>query len=95
MTPRRSVPFALLALCCASPVLSQDESVPSEAESADSGSERICRTQQTLGSRLGAKKVCLTREQWRVQQRDNRDETERAQRMRRSNFQDPFDPTTR
>lgn len=93
MTIRRSVPLALLALCCTAPVLAQGETAAPAAETAEAGSEKICRTQQALGSRLGAKKVCLTREQWRAQQRDNREETERAQRMRLSNYQDPSDPT--
>ncbi len=83
MPARLSVSFALVALCCAGPVLAAPAASPAPAaEPAEEGSERICRVQNTIGSRLGAKRVCLTREEWRQQRRDHREETERAQTKR-------------
>lgn len=71
---------ALLLLAAAAPVSAADQpSSPSnEASVADDKAapshatkttpdepKRICRTIETTSSRLRAKKVCLTREQWR------------------------------
>ena len=88
MPIRLSVPFALIALGCAGPVLAAPAtSAAPAAESSDS--EVVGEVQKVTGSRLGAKRVCLTRAEWRQQRRDNREETERAQRLRQSNFVAP------
>lgn len=39
----------------------------------------ICEREEETGSRLAARKVCLTREQWEMRRRDHRNELERAQ----------------
>jgi hypothetical protein len=42
----------------------------------------ICRTMEETGSRLAGKRVCLTREQWRQQSDMQRENLEKAQRIR-------------
>lgn len=39
----------------------------------------ICERQETTGSRLGARKVCLTAAQWQEKRREHREQLERAQ----------------
>lgn len=46
------------------------------------GDKVICRTIDELGSRLASKRVCLTRNQWREQQQMERQNLEKAQRIR-------------
>jgi hypothetical protein len=48
----------------------------------DDGDKVICRTVDELGSRLASKRVCLTRSQWRDQQQNQRQNLEKAQRIR-------------
>jgi len=81
MLIRLSAPFALIALCCAGPVLAAPATSAAPAAEA-SDSEVVCQAQKTIGSRLGSKRVCLTREEWRQQRRDHREEVERAQTKR-------------
>jgi hypothetical protein len=40
----------------------------------------ICRTQEQLGSRLAAQRVCKTADDWRREARDQADGLERTQR---------------
>lgn len=40
----------------------------------------ICEKQETTGTRLGARKVCLTAAQWQEKRREHREELERAQK---------------
>lgn len=42
----------------------------------------ICEDTETLGSRLGSHKVCMTRDQWRDQQRQTRMAVDHAQLSR-------------
>ncbi|HWI76237.1 MAG TPA: hypothetical protein VNS53_04045 [Sphingomicrobium sp.] len=39
----------------------------------------VCQKEETIGTRLGAKKVCLTVAEWQARQRDDRDQTESVQ----------------
>lgn len=39
----------------------------------------VCQKQETLGTRLGAKKLCLTVREWRERQMADRDQTESIQ----------------
>jgi hypothetical protein len=83
MTIRRSIWFALLALGCTGPVLAADpEPAPAREQTADNGSEVVCRVLKVTGSRLSNQRTCLTRDQWRQQRQDQRDETDRAQRQK-------------
>ena len=40
----------------------------------------ICEREDTTGTRLGARKVCLTAAQWQEKRREHREELERAQK---------------
>jgi hypothetical protein len=39
----------------------------------------VCQKEETIGTRLGAKKVCLTVADWNARARENRETTERIQ----------------
>ena len=70
---------ALLLLAAAAPATAADPATPSNQSGVAHGDhvpahstkaapdepKKICRTIETTSSRLKAKKVCLTREQWR------------------------------
>jgi hypothetical protein len=70
------------ALMAADPVV-----VPSAPQSTASTqgqaqldpNEVICQKQEVLGSRLGSKRVCLTRLQWAERRSEDRKDLERAQ----------------
>lgn len=47
--------------------------------STDKGSKMICREVDETGSRLGGKRVCMTRDQWEEQKRAARSTVEGAQ----------------
>ena len=49
------------------------------ASSTDKGSKMICREIDETGSRLGGKRVCMTRDQWEEQRRTARSAVEHAQ----------------
>ena len=85
MTIRLAVLFVPVVLCGAVPVLAAaDETTAQSAESANPGSEQVCRVLKVLGSRLGAKRVCLTRDQWRQQRQDDRQNVESVQQRHRA-----------
>jgi hypothetical protein len=46
------------------------------------GDKVICRTVAEVGTRLGSKRTCLTRDQWREQKEAQRQNLEAAQRIR-------------
>ncbi|HET8535266.1 MAG TPA: hypothetical protein VFL74_06925 [Sphingomicrobium sp.] len=39
----------------------------------------VCQKEETIGTRLGGKKVCLTVAEWQARQQADRDQTERVQ----------------
>lgn len=41
---------------------------------------RICEVEEATGTRLGARKVCLTAAQWEERRREHRETVERAQK---------------
>ena len=43
--------------------------------------EKVCETIRPLGSRLATKRVCATRAEWAEQRKQDREETEKAQRL--------------
>ena len=43
--------------------------------------EKVCETIKPLGSRLATKRVCATRAEWAEQRKQDREETEKAQRV--------------
>ena len=44
----------------------------------------VCRTEETLGTRLGSHKVCATVREWQEQQQENRDAVELQQQRGQS-----------
>lgn len=74
--------FACLAsalLVVAVPALAQaPASAPQELKKSDVN-KVVCQKEEQIGSRLGAKKVCLTVKEWLDRAQLNREETERAQ----------------
>ena len=83
MTRHLSIPLALVALCCSGPVVASpaQQSAP-PAEVQNSGSEMVCRVEKVPGSRFASRRVCLTRDQWRMQRRAQREDVEHAQRIK-------------
>jgi hypothetical protein len=52
----------------------------SEAPAANRNPDKlVCKKEEQIGSRLGAKKVCLTVREWEARAKDGRDQTERVQ----------------
>ena len=69
-------------------ILAGSLSAPSLAQSSSSDkarplpdpNQKICETVTTIGTRLGAKKVCATRAQWAEKRRQDRESLDDAQR---------------
>lgn len=61
------------------PALAQTAPAEENGKAADP-KRRICEKIEVTGSRVKARKVCMTVEQWEAQRRDARDELERAQK---------------
>ena len=60
------------------------EAPPSrEVATTDSSDARriVCKREEVIGSRLGAKKVCLTVQEWEDRAKADRDSTENVQRL--------------
>lgn len=45
----------------------------------------VCRTEDTLGTRLGAHRVCATLREWHEQEAQNREALEKMQQMNQQN----------
>lgn len=57
-----------LPAACASPTTPREQRIAAAAEKPSiqkTDERKICKTVNTTGSRLGAKRVCMTREQWK------------------------------
>lgn len=54
---------------------------PSEAAPPDAKPVLICKTLSETGSRIGSKKVCMTRKQWDAHRAAAQDRTRRAQKI--------------
>lgn len=52
-----------------------------KAKSPLDPNEKVCETIKPVGSRLATKRVCATRSEWAEKRRQDRDETEKAQRI--------------
>lgn len=85
----RFVYFVGASLLIAPPVAGQTTSaearpIQSVSSPDSSAANRIvCRKEETVGSRLAAKKVCLTVKEWQERAAADRDETSRVQRLAR------------
>jgi hypothetical protein len=79
--------YAFLVLAGASlavPATAQTTTVQSQpatqaATAKSDVNKLICKRQEEIGSRLGAKKVCLTQKQWEERAQIDREDTERIQ----------------
>lgn len=70
---------ALVISCAATaqPVTPYQRQDASAAKTDDN--KIVCKKQETIGTRLGAKKVCLTVSEWAVRAHDDRERTEQVQ----------------
>ncbi len=69
--------FAIVAPAAAQSTIDPQ---PAPATTAKSDSDKlVCKKQEEVGSRLGGKKVCMTKKQWDEQSRLSREDTERLQ----------------
>lgn len=72
--------FAVLAAVAAPSFAQTMQSQPIQTDPKKSDVNKIvCQTEDQIGSRLAAKKVCLTVQQWKERAQANREETERVQ----------------
>jgi hypothetical protein len=53
--------------------------VPATAQPAPQAAPRVCKTEDTIGTRLGAHKVCKTSAEWREEAEQNRAATQDLQ----------------
>ena len=76
---------AAVATPAASQSISFDNSPPLAPNKANAkGDKLICEKEETLGTRLGAQKVCLTETQWQERRREQRETLEKFQRQQTS-----------
>lgn len=69
---------AATAVLLAAPAFAEDQSGAPSQPSTDN--PMLCKTQQAAtGSRLGARKICMTRNEWRAQQENDRSAIDQAQ----------------
>jgi hypothetical protein len=78
----KSMLFVTAVAVLAMPAAAQTTVQPQPVQAATAKSDvnkLICKKQEEIGSRLGAKKVCLTQEQWQARTNDDREQLERVQ----------------
>ena len=77
-------------MMAASPAVAQTTQVQAppaaaaqDVQSSDSSDARriVCKKEESIGSRLGAKKVCMTVQEWEQSAKEHRDQTESWQRL--------------
>jgi hypothetical protein len=80
----KSLPIALL-LVMSVPVGAQpaptQASQPSQAKPKSDLDRMVCEKEDTIGTRLGARKVCKTVREWQEQRRIQREEAEKVQQV--------------
>ena len=81
----RSVALLLMATWAASApaqVITIESSNPLPKDTGSGHPDRIiCEKQETTGSRLGARKVCMTQLQWQQKRQEQREDFEKVQRV--------------
>jgi hypothetical protein len=78
----KSMLFVAAGVAVAMPAAAQTTIQPQPVQTATAKSDvnkLICKKQEEIGSRLGAKKVCLTLEQWQARTTEDRQQLERVQ----------------
>lgn len=75
--------FFLTAVVLSAPLAAQSpQAQPIQTDPKKSDSNKlVCKTEDSIGSRLGNKKVCLTVQEWKERADFYRDQTESWQRM--------------
>ena len=75
MLSNLSLPLiAALSIASATPVEQSKTKIPDP-------NEKICESLTVVGSRLATRRVCATRAEWADHRRQDREETEKAQRL--------------
>ena len=77
-------PVAIACIFAAAPVVAQSTNPPppAPAQTAKPAKPKmICEREQEIGSRLGAKRICRTQEEWDALRADARSNVERAQQQ--------------
>jgi hypothetical protein len=81
---------ASVLLIAAAPAAAQDPVTPAQSQPIVVSTDKaevnriVCKKQEQIGSRLGAKKVCLTVKEWQDRAAEDRVETERVQQGARA-----------
>lgn len=69
---------AVTAVLLAAPAFAEDQNAQQSQPSADN--PMICKNEQAAtGSRIGARKICRTRNEWRAQEQNDRSTVDQAQ----------------
>ena len=77
----------LLLIAAASPAIAQAPAPQTQQSQASEPAKKnpldkvVCRTEQTVGSRLGGHRVCATLREWQEQAQDSRDALEKIQQQ--------------
>jgi hypothetical protein len=78
--------FAALVAFAAQPAVAAEDSAQGSKPTVVAGKGKsydpnrmVCQREETTGTRLGARKVCLTALQWEEKRREHREQLERAQ----------------
>jgi hypothetical protein len=89
MLKARCAPIAAALLAgTAIPAVAQPAAAPTqtqaatESKSAENSNEIVCQKQEVTGSRLGVKRICMTRSEWADRRMQDRQELERVQVQR-------------
>ena len=71
-----------LVLAVAAPAAAQPASAPTarDAVKKNNPDRLMCEREEQIGSRLAAKKVCLTAREWQMRRQEMREDLERYQR---------------
>jgi len=77
---RRTLSLAMIAATCLSRA-SASQAEDNKAKKAPDPNEKVCETIKPVGSRLATKRVCATRAEWADKRKQDREETEKAQRL--------------
>lgn len=78
----RSVPLFVALSILTAPALAETPAGATADPAADKQSDVnkiVCKREETIGTRLGAKKVCLTVQEWLERERISKDATGRLQ----------------
>jgi hypothetical protein len=71
----------LASMIAAAAVLAAAPASADRASKGDDPNEMVCERQEVIGSRLAKRKICMTRQEWTEQRRDDRNTVERHQLM--------------